>query len=216
MGILGGAVTAPLHSKFLFMSIERIRNYILENAQKEAEQIIKTAEDQFQTQVEATKRSLEKQYQEMLHYEEERLKESIKNKLITLKREYKMKLLEAKNRLIDDILVRAMDRIQSFPDEDYLALIGKWMANIPDQREGELFVNTRDLKRITNTFIDDINKKRKARINLNTTAIDIKGGFILRTGHYEIDYTLDTVLQNLRTMLAPKLGDILRLSDIYL
>ena len=46
-----------------------------------------------------------------------------------------------------------------------------------------------------NAFIDDINKGRKARISLNTTTIDIKGGFIVKTKHYEIDYALDTIVK---------------------
>lgn len=196
------------------MSIDRIRNYILENSRKEAEQIIKTAEERFRVQVEKTKLSLEKQYQEMLHNEEERLKEDTKRTLITLKREYKMKLLEAKNSAIANVLARATERILSLPDKDYLTLIGKWLANIPNHLEGELFVNARDLKRITDAFMDTVNKDRKAKISLSASAVDIKGGFTLKTEHYEIDYTLDTILQNLRTMLVPKLGDILRLSDI--
>ena len=46
------------------MSIERIRNYIIENAKKEAAQLIKTAEEQFRNETEAAKLSLEKKYQE--------------------------------------------------------------------------------------------------------------------------------------------------------
>lgn len=209
---VGARQPHPYNFNSLFMSIERIRNYILENAQREAEHIIKTAEEQFRTQVEETKLTLERQYLEMLHTEEERLKENMERTLTTLKREYKMKLLEAKNSAIDDVLARAIDRIQSLPDEDYLALIGKWLANIPNHLEGELFVNARDLKRITDAFIDNINKKRKARINLHTlTTIDIKGGFILKTEHFEIDYTLDAIARNIRTTLTPKLNEMLGL-----
>ena len=195
------------------MSIERIRNYIIENAQKEAEQIIKTAEEQFRNETKSAKLSLEKKYQEMLHADEKRLREDMKRFLCKLKSDCKMELLVVKNKVIDSVLERAISRIQSLPDNDYLALMGRWLTNIPDHLEGELFLSTRDLKRITNAFIDDINKDRKARISLNTTAIDIKGGFILKTKHYEIDYALDTVVKNLRTTLIPKLNDMLQLSD---
>ena len=127
-----------------------------------------------------------------------------------------MELLEVKNKVIDSVLESAISRIQSLPDNDYLTLMGKWLAKIPDHLEGELSVNTRDLKRINNVFIDDINKSRKARISLNTTAIDVKGGFIVKTKHYEIDYALDTIVKNLRTTLIPKLNGMLRLSDVEL
>lgn len=198
------------------MSLERIRNYIIENAQKEAEHIIKMAEEQFRTQVEAAKLSFGKEYHEKLQKEEKRLREDMKNNLITLKMEYKMKLLEVKNSVIDNVLARAMERIQLLPDEDYLTLIGRWLANIPDHLEGELFVNARDLKRITDTFINAINEKRRARINLHTlTTIDVKGGFVLKAGHFEIDYTLDTIARNIRTTLTPELSDMMGLSGYH-
>jgi len=198
------------------MSIERIRNYIIENAQKEAEQIIKTAEEQFRNETVSARLSLEKKYQEMLQADEKHLREDMKRYLGKFKSDCKMELLEVKNKVIDSVLESAISRIQSLPDNDYLTLMGKWLAKIPDHLEGELSVNTRDLKRINNVFIDDINKSRKARISLNTTAIDVKGGFIVKTKHYEIDYALDTIVKNLRTTLIPKLNGMLRLSDVEL
>src|SRR3989337_4099721 len=195
------------------MSIERIKNYIIENAQKEAEQLIKTAEEQFRNETESARLSSEKKYQEMLQSDEKHIREDMKRFLCKLKSDCKMELLEVKNRVIDSVLESAISRIQSLPDNDYLTLMGKWLAKIPDHLEGELSLNTRDLKRINNAFIDDINKGRKARISLNTMAIDIKGGFILKPKHYEIDYALDTVVKNLRTTLIPKLNDMLQLSD---
>ncbi|MBU6391121.1 MAG: V-type ATP synthase subunit E [Planctomycetes bacterium] len=195
------------------MSIERIKNYIIENAQKEAEQIIKAAEGQFRNKIECAKLFLEKQYKEMLHTEEERLMEDMKSTLIIVKSDYKMKLLEMKNSVIDNILERAMSRIQSLSDGDYLTLIGRWLADIPDHLEGELFFNARDLQRITNVFIENIDKKRQTKIALSTNPIGIRGGFIVKTANYEIDYTLDTIVKNLRTTLIPKLSDMLRLSD---
>jgi len=198
------------------MSIERIKNYIIENAQKEAEQLIKTAEEQFRNETESTKLTLEKKYQEMLHADEKHLREDMKRYLGKLRSDCKMELLEVKNKVIDSVLDRAISRIQSLLDDEYLALIGKWLAKAPDNLEGELSLNTRDLKRMTNAFIDDINKGRKARISLITKAIDIKGGFIVKTKHYEIDYALDTIVKNLRTTLIPKLSDMLQLSDVEL
>ena len=198
------------------MSIERIRNYIIENAQKEAEQIIKTAEEQFRNVTVSVKLSLGKEYQEMLLTDEKRLKEDMKRSLGKFKSDCKMELLEVKNKVIDSVLECAISRIQSLPDNDYLTLMGRWLTNIADHLEGELSLNTRDLKRITNAFIDDINKSRKARIRLNTTAIDIKAGFMVKTKHYEIDYALDTIVKNLRTTLIPMLNDMLQLSDVEL
>ena len=198
------------------MSIERIRNYIIENAKKEAEQLIKTAEEQFRNETVSAKLSLEKKYQEMLQADEEHLREDMKRLLGKLKSDCKMELLEVKNRVIDGVMERAICRIQSLPDDEYLALIGKWLAKATDNLEGELFVSVADLKRIPSNFIDDLNRSRKAKVCLSKIAVDVKGGFILKTRNYEIDYSLDTIVENLRTALIPKLNDMLQLSDTEL
>src|SRR3972149_3462612 len=116
---------------FFIMSIERIRNYIIENAQKEAEQIIKTAEEQFRNETVSARLSLEKKYQEMLQADEKHLREDMERFLGRLKSDCKMELLEVKNRVIDGVMERAICRIQSLPDDEYLALIGKWLAKAP-------------------------------------------------------------------------------------
>ena len=198
------------------MSIERIRNYIIENAKKEAEQLIKTAEEQFRNETVSAKLSLEKKYQEMLQADEEHLREDMKRLLGKLKSDCKMELLEVKNKVIDSVLESAISRIQSLPDDEYLALIGKWLAKATDNLEGELFVSVADLKRIPSNFIDDLNRSRKAKVCLSKIAVDVKGGFILKTRNYEIDYSLDTIVENLRTALISKLNDMLQLSDIEL
>jgi V/A-type H+-transporting ATPase subunit E len=198
------------------MSIERIRNYIIENAKKEAAQLIKTAEEQFRNETEAAKLSLEKKYQEILQTDEKHLREDMKRYLGKFKSDCKMELLEVKNKVIDGVLGYAINRIQSLSDDEYLALFGKWLAKAPDNLEGELFVSVADLKRIPSNFIDDLNRNRKAKVCLSKNAVDVKGGFILKTRNYEIDYSLDTVVENLRTALIPKLNDMLQLYDTEL
>lgn len=198
------------------MSIERIRNYIIKNAKKEAAQLIKTAEEQFRNETESARLFLEKKYQEMLQVDEKYLMEDMKRFLCKFKSDCKMELLEVKNKVIDSVLERAISRIQSLPDNDYLILMVKWLVKIPDHLEGELFVNAADLKRIPGNFIDDLNRGRKAKVCLSNNAVDVNGGFILRTRNYEIDYSLDTLVKNLWTTLIPKLNDMLQLSDIEL
>ncbi|MFO0795591.1 MAG: V-type ATP synthase subunit E [Candidatus Brocadiaceae bacterium] len=193
------------------MSIEHIRKYILCNAQKEAGLIIKKAEEQFLAEAHKARLSLEKQYQEKLQDDGKRLEDEMKQAINALKNDYRMKLLEMKNGLIDDILTRAILHIQSMSDSDYVSLLKKWIGNIPPHLEGQVFVNERDLNRIADDFVHDINKDRKIKIIVSTKTIYIKGGFILKTRNYEIDYSLETMVKNLRPKLIPELSNLLRL-----
>lgn len=196
------------------MSIERIKKHILEGARKEAEHIVKAAEEQFLRETGDAGLSLEKKYREALQAEEARGQEALQRTLAALKNELHRELLEVKNEMIAGVLARAANRIQAFTDGEYLAFMGKWLANVPDRLEGLMSVNAKDLKRMAGDFIDGINKGRKARIILNSTAINIQGGFVVKTSHYEIDYSLDSLVKNLRTQLIPGISDILQLSGI--
>ena len=64
----------------------------------------------------------------MLQADEKHLREDMKRFLGELKSNYKVELLEVKNKVIDGVLERAVIRIQSLPDNDYLTLMGKWLA----------------------------------------------------------------------------------------
>lgn len=196
------------------MSIERIKKHILEGAHKEAELILKASDEQFLRETGDAGLSLEKKYREALQAEEARCRDALQRTLAALKNELHRELLEVKNEMIAGVLARATNRIQAFPDGEYLAFMGKWLANVPDRLEGLMSVNAKDLKRMAGDFIDGINKGRKARIILNSTAINIQGGFVVKTSHYEIDYSLDSLVKNLRTQLIPGISDILQLSDI--
>ena len=198
------------------MSIERIKKHILEGARKEAELILKASDEQFLRETGDAGLSLEKKYREALQAEEARCREALQRTLAALKNELHRELLEVKNEMIAGVLARAANRIQAFTDGEYLAFMGKWLANVPDRLEGLMSVNAKDLKRMAGDFIDGINKGRKARIILNSTAINIQGGFVVKTSHYEIDYSLDSLVKNLRTQLIPGISDILQLSDIKL
>lgn len=196
------------------MSIERIKKHILEGARKEAELILKASDEQFLRETGEAGLSLEKKYREALQAEEARCREALQRTLAALKNELHRELLEVKNEMIAGVLARAANRIQAFTDGEYLAFMGKWLANVPDRLEGLMSVNAKDLKRMAGDFIDGINKGRKARIILNSTAINIQGGFVVKTSYYEIDYSLDSLVKNLRTQLIPGISDILQLSDI--
>ena len=198
------------------MSIERIKKHILEGARKEAELILKASDEQFLRETGDAGLSLEKKYREALQAEEARCRDALQRTLAALKNELHRELLEVKNEMIAGVLARAANRIQAFTDGEYLAFMGKWLANVPDRLEGLMSVNAKDLKRMAGDFIDGINKGRKARIILNSTAINIQGGFVVKTSHYEIDYSLDSLVKNLRTQLIPGISDILQLSDIKL
>lgn len=187
------------------MSLEKIREAISGKAGKESEQIIKKAEADRKEKIYTSKVLIRENIEKRLKEIEAGYQKEINTQIVSLNKRYRLKLLEIKNNIIDNIFTQALDRVIKQPDKEYLALLERWLLRIDNNLSGEIFFNARDLNRIDQGFIDRINSLRNGagKIYLNKNSVDIKGSFIFKTKEFEIDQTLDTIIDYLRKELAP-------------
>lgn len=189
------------------MSLERIKHSILEKAQKEADARVEEALANFKRKIGSARAAIKKDCEKRLRTLAAESEEQKNRRLATLRGEYRMQLLSLKTQLIDDIFTQAITQIITLPDEEYLSLLERWLLKTERDESGRLFVNATDLKRIGHTWIERVNRLRgKGEISLSPDPIDIKGGFIFKTEKFEIDYTLDTLLDTLREELSPHMA----------
>lgn len=187
------------------MSLEKIRETISCKAGKESAQIIKKAETDREEKILTAKVLIRENIEKRLKEIEDGYQKEINAQIVSLSKRHRLKLLEIKNNIIDNIFTQALDRVIKQQDKEYLALLERWLLKIDNNLSGEIFLNARDLSRIDQGFIDRINSLRNgtAKIYLNKNTIDIKGSFIFKTKEFEIDQTLDTTIDYLRKELAP-------------
>ncbi|MFQ5714800.1 MAG: V-type ATP synthase subunit E [Candidatus Scalinduaceae bacterium] len=183
------------------MSLKRIKNSILTDAKKEAERIIEDAKERLQERVRDEKSKIEEGLKEKYTRLGKKLEEDKKRELIEQRTNCRMELLGIKNNTIEEIFKKAEEKFIS--DEQYWRSMEKWLKGINET--GRILVSTRDSKRFNSEFINKISKKDN--LVVDKKHIDIKGGFILKTGRFEIDRTLDTILGNLRIELEPLIAE---------
>ncbi len=190
------------------MSLEKIRESVIGKAQKEKEEIIARAKEGCEQKVRTAREVIKEVVERRLRGIEAEFREEIKRQIASLNREHRLRLLEMKNRIIDDIFIRAVDKVINLPDDKYLAMMERRLLKVDSNLPGKLFVNARDIKRMDQLFIDRINSRRQgdSRIDLNQDPIDIKGGFVFKTNKFEIDQTLDTIMVDLEKELAPMIA----------
>lgn len=190
------------------MSLEKIREAVIGKAQREKEDIIARAKAGSEQKTRTAREAIREGIERRLRGIEAEFREEIKRQIASLNREHRLKLLEMKNRIIDDIFTKAADKVFNLPDEKYLAMMERQLMKIDSDLPGKLFVNARDLKRIDHLFMDRINSRCQgnSKIELNKDPVDIKGGFIFKTKRFEIDQTLDTIMADLRRELAPMIA----------
>lgn len=188
------------------MSIERITKSILDDAEKEAARILHASQIATQRKINSAREEQKKNLTERskaieVEFEEKKVKE-----LSNLKASYGQQLLEIKNAIIDDVFKRAVQNIASLSDGGYLSVVEKWLQAI--NTAGQISISSKDSKRITHEFISRINQSRKesSQLSLSKDFADIRGGFILKTEKFEIDYSIDAIASNLRERLGPKIA----------
>ena len=95
------------------MSLEKILNTIIEDAQAEAVELVKDSQSKAEEIKEAARREAEEMAEE-IHVEEERLGRLEASRLITQARlEGRIDILSNKKKVIEDILKEALDRERS-------------------------------------------------------------------------------------------------------
>lgn len=160
-------------------------NKILSEAKKQAEIIIKTTDN------EAVKIS---------EAEEQKLK-ILENELNSrsqsaAKIEKQKILLEEKQKIIDNIILKTYNKILSLPDKEYFEFLMKIAVKNIGRGNGKILFNSRDLKRIPNNFISQLDaqaQKVGGSIILSEKTTDIKGGFVLNYGGIEENCSLDAL-----------------------
>lgn len=160
-------------------------NKILSEAKKQAEIIIKTTDN------EAVKIS---------EAEEQKLK-ILENELNSrsqseAKIEKQKILLEEKQKIIDNIILKTYNKILSLPDKEYFEFLMKIAVKNIGRGNGKILFNSRDLKRIPNNFISQLDaqaQKVGGSIILSEKTMDIKGGFVLNYGGIEENCSLDAL-----------------------
>lgn len=188
------------------MSLERITKSILEDAEKEAARILHAAQAAIQRKIASVREELKKNLTERLKDVEAELEEKKAIELSNLRASYRQQLLEIKNTVIDDVFKRAVQQIVSLSDERYLSIIEKWLQAI--STAGQIFISSKDSKRITYEFISRINQSRKesSSLSLSKDFANISGGFMLKTEKFEIDHSLEAISLNLRERLGPEIA----------
>lgn len=188
------------------MSIERITKSILDDAKKEAERKVHAAQVATQRKIDAAREELKENLTERLTAVEVELEQKKTIELSNLGAGYRQQLLKVKNSAIDEAFKTAIQQVTSLPDEKYLSIIAKWLQAI--NATGQISISSKDSKRIDKEYIAKINQSRKktSKLFLSKDVVEISGGFVLKAGKFEIDYSLDTIALNLREQLVPKIA----------
>lgn len=193
--------------------INSITERIRKDAQNKAEQIIAAAEQE----ADAIRRRAADEAEHTLAQRrksgEADANKARERRITSARMDGKKLLLNTKQQLLSEVFTLALADILDLPQADYEELLIALLTQADSS--GEILLNSRDRERIDGkAFLARANSERKkqgitAEVTLSEQTIPAQGGFVLKTGDIEQNYTIEALLRQKRETLEQELSTIL-------
>lgn len=122
--------------------------------------------------------------------------------------EAKKGILAAKQDMVAKSFNLASERINSLPENDYIAFLVKLAKDAGGKGDEEIILNAKDRSSIGQKLLQALNAEG-VHMSLAEETRDITGGLILRSGAVETNCSTELLVEICKGELSSKLADIL-------
>ena len=175
--------------------IEKITQRIETDVQAEIDQILGNASAEaasitarYQAQAEAEAAELAVKNEKAAAEREERL-------ISVAQMEARKVRLAAKQEMVEKAYIRALERLTSMPDKQYVAVLAELLVQASSNGCEEVIFSQEDGERIGKAAVEKANAASGKKLVLSTESRPIKGGFILRDKNVEVNCAFDTLVR---------------------
>jgi len=196
------------------MTIKDINNKIISDAKIQAERIIAQAEDNANNIIKKGEKEADN-IKNIILYKNNQEASLKKSKILTeAKLEAKKTILLEKQKIIEDVFDKALESILKLSDKDYHYFIKKLILDNIEIGDETIFIGSSDQRKISESFIEDINKELKSKgekgeLKLSTSYLPIKGGVIIGSGKIRKNISLELLLKDVREESEMQISKIL-------
>jgi V/A-type H+-transporting ATPase subunit E len=191
------------------MAAENVVEKILADARAEAEKIMKQAQQRDAAEQAKLDEHLSR-FQEQTQALAKKAAEDEKSHILAAARmDIAKEYLAEKTRILQEVFEQARGRLQSLPDQEYLDLMTRLMAQAVETGDEEVIVGKNEA-RINQDFVNrvngQLNAQGKGRLTLAGERAGISGGFLLRRGKIKTNVSFDVLLGRARRDLEIELA----------
>jgi len=192
-----------------------ITKEILEDAERDARNIISRAEAEAERILKHAKEEAERRYEEIIKKGKERIKDKKRQAISLFELETKNNLLEAKEEIIEEVYDEAIKRLRQYTlTEEYTNCIFRLMREASRQINSDALIirlNERDHQILTKKRLDELSRKLGVKIIKSDEKINCIGGVVVTSldGKIIVDNTFENRLRILKDSLRTKIAKIL-------
>jgi len=192
------------------MSANQVIDKILFEAQSQAEQIKKQADEKNAKERQKFQAEVDSSGKETDRLKNKAFEEAKSQTLASARMQIAKDGLKVKKDILDETFNMAAEKIKHMDAADYQSLMEKLILSAAQSGDEELVIDKNE-NRIDAGFVEHLNSKLsdKGHLKLSASRADIGAGFILQKGRVRVNGSLkvlvDTARENLQTALAGEL-----------
>ncbi|MFA5293304.1 MAG: V-type ATP synthase subunit E [Phycisphaerae bacterium] len=194
------------------MSANEVTGKILSEAQGQAENIKKQADEKASQETQKLRAELDSFDSQTAKLANQAAQETSSQILAQTRMEIARKSLQARNDMLEQTFAAAAEKIKTMGTQDYQQLMEKLILMSVNTGDEEIVIDKNE-KRIDAAFVERLNAKLspkiKGNLKLAEAKADIGAGFILQKGRVRVNGSLkvllETAKENLQSELAAEL-----------
>lgn len=185
--------------------LEKIKEHILEDARRTADEILSRANDEKDSILEEARLQARKQGESISKNSDAGISAYREKIDSSIDLERRTRILSAKQDLIGGIIENAKRKFRDLPETEYFDMLKKLLEGNIQSKDGKMFLSAKDLDRMPSGFEDDIRiiaSARGAKLEISKEAMNIDGGFVLVYGGIEENCTIEALFEEKKDMIS--------------
>ena len=173
--------------------LDKIKSQILNEANASAAEKIARAKKEADAILTKVEQEVAEESERCARQAEEKVQNQAERVASACDMQRRKALLDAKQRMITDVLDKAYERVLSLPPEKYFAMVTNILAQYVQPEEGVMYFNKADLARLPEGFeaeVDKIAKSKGGSLTISNESKEKDGGFVLVYGGVEENCTI--------------------------
>jgi len=189
------------------MGLEKIRHAVLSEARAEATHIIESAKKKNADFLKSQKAAAEQEFERVWKLRKQTIEDEYSRKLIQAQGAASKQVLDKRNVLLNSLFERAAQEILAWDRDRYTKIMRRFIEKVSGSYGGRIRVHPKE-KDLFEKVLSQVKEVREdAKITLDRSDwLPKPGGFIFVSTDFEVDRTLDTMLNEIEHDLLPAIA----------
>lgn len=189
--------------------LDKIIEEIKSEASANADVILKSADNDAAKIIADAKKEANEKSDEILKNAEKKKEDILSRGESSANLEKQKSLLVAKQTVINNMLSASLEKMENAEDKQYFSYIIKLIEKNSQNTDGFIAFNSKDLNRLPENFVSEINAVSKGKLEISNTPVNIKSGFILIYGGIEENCSFDAIFRSKHEELTDEISALL-------